>query len=134
MTLIYSLLKDREFSILLIGLFYCVSLILVWINYFSLWTKNYLPIIITYRHTGIYIYSLTCLTGHLCLTVTLRPAQLILLYNSTLFNSHLSNVANGHLFHAWIVRCLLTTAILDILSHDIMCTIDHVIRLLLRNK
>ena len=50
------------------------------------------------------IYSLTCLTGHLCPTVTLRPAQLILLYNLTLFNGHLSNAANGHLFHAWIVR------------------------------
>ena len=49
------------------------------------------------------IYSLTCLTGHLCLTVTLRPAQLILLYNLTLFNGHLSNTANSHLFHAWIV-------------------------------
>ena len=34
------------------------------------------------------IYSLTCLTGHLSLTVTLRPAQLILLYNLTLFNGH----------------------------------------------
>ena len=45
-------------------------------------------------------YSLTCLTGHLCPTVTLRPAQLILLYNLTLFNGHLSNTANGHLFHA----------------------------------
>jgi hypothetical protein len=50
------------------------------------------------------IYSLTCLTGHLCLTVTLRPAQLILLYNLTLFNGHLSNAANGHQFHARIVR------------------------------
>jgi hypothetical protein len=38
------------------------------------------------------------------LSVTLRPAQLILLYNLTLFNGHLSNAANGHLFHAWIVR------------------------------
>ena len=44
------------------------------------------------------------INGHLCLTVTLRPAQLILLYNLTLFNGHLSNAANGHLFHAWIVR------------------------------
>jgi hypothetical protein len=50
------------------------------------------------------IYSLTCLTGHLFLTVTLRPAQLILLYNLTLFNGYLSNAANGHLIHAWIVR------------------------------
>ena len=49
-------------------------------------------------------YSLTCLTGHLCLTITFRPAQLILLYNLTLFNGHLSNVANGYLFHAWLVR------------------------------
>ena len=45
-------------------------------------------------------YSPTCLTGHLCLTVTLKPAQIILLYNLTLFNGHLSNAANGHLFHA----------------------------------
>jgi hypothetical protein len=44
------------------------------------------------------------ISGHLCLTVTLRPAQLILLYNLTLFNGHLSNAANGHLFDAWIVR------------------------------
>jgi hypothetical protein len=44
------------------------------------------------------------INGHLCLTVTLRPAQLILLYNLTLFNGHLSNAANGHLFDAWIVR------------------------------
>ena len=50
------------------------------------------------------IYSLTCLTCHLCLTVTLRPVQLMLLYNLTLFKGHLSNTANGHLFHAWIVR------------------------------
>jgi hypothetical protein len=50
------------------------------------------------------IYSLTCLTGHLCLTVTLKPAQLTLLYNLTLFNGHLSNAINGLLFHAWIVR------------------------------
>ena len=40
------------------------------------------------------------INGHLCLMVTLRPAQLILLYNLTLFNGHLSNAANGHLFHA----------------------------------
>jgi hypothetical protein len=50
------------------------------------------------------VANFTCLTGHLCLTVTLRPAQLILLYNLTLFNGHLSNAANSHLFHAWIVR------------------------------
>ena len=56
--------------------------------------------IFNHNWPGQSIYSLTCLTGHLCLTVTLRPAQLILLYNLTLFNGRLSNVANGHLFHA----------------------------------
>ena len=40
------------------------------------------------------------INGHLCLTITLRPAQLILLYNLTLFSGHLSNGANSHLFHA----------------------------------
>jgi hypothetical protein len=60
----------------------------------------FIYVYLTYHH----MYSLTCLTGHLCLTVTLRSVQLILLYNLTLFNGHLSNTANCHLFHVWIVR------------------------------
>jgi hypothetical protein len=39
-------------------------------------------------------------------TTLMRATQLILLYNVpvTLFNGHLSNAANSHLFHVWIVR------------------------------
>jgi hypothetical protein len=45
------------------------------------------------------------INGHLCLTVTLRPAQLILLY---LFNGHLSNAANGLLFPTFAYMNILT--------------------------
>ena len=61
------------------------------------------PVIFYYIQSNL-PYRSPQINGHLCLTVTLRPAQLILLYNLTLFNGHLSNAANGHLFHAWIVR------------------------------
>ena len=72
------------------------------------------------------------INGHLCLTVTLRPAQLILLYNLTLstVTSLTWPTVTYFMRESW--DRLLIMAILDILSHDIMCTIDHVIRLLLR--